>query len=429
MPGHMASRRRVSPDTAPVSTRQTQPQGGNMFGARANRVRDDSIVQTAIDMAWWRAARAAESAGSSPQRHPPLGHPAERGVRGRLAEVGRRFLRVSLYRKILLANAMVVVAVTIAAVALGARLAEGPNGVLFATAIAALGVIGTIVLNAAILALALRPVRLLQETAQRVQQGDLDARCTVSPLADAEMERLVRTFNGMLDNTAIYRRRLREVAARAQSAAEEERKRVARELHDGTAQSLAAIRVRLRLARAMADADLRETQLNEISAEIGEAIEEVRRMAHGLRPPSLDILGLATAIDTYVRSIADAAGIEVELSTAAVAGLLAPDAELALYRVMQEALSNVVRHSGAAGVRIELERTNGSVKLSVEDDGSGFLIAEAIGPQGRGLGLFGMQERMAYVGGTIDIASRPGSGTRVTARVPITSIGEAERYA
>ena len=149
MPRRTATRRRVSPDSTPVSTRQTQPRGGNMLGARANGARDDSIVQTtAIDMAWWRAARAAESADASTQRYPPLGHPADRGVRGRLVEVRRAFLRVSLYRKILLANATVVVLVTIAAVVLGAQLAEGSNGVLFATAIAALGVAGTIVLNA-----------------------------------------------------------------------------------------------------------------------------------------------------------------------------------------------------------------------------------------------------------------------------------------
>jgi two-component system sensor histidine kinase UhpB len=186
--------------------------------------------------------------------------------------------------------------------------------------------------------------------------------------------------------------------------------------------------VRLRLARAVQDADLREQQLDQISAEIGEAIEELRRIARGLRPPSLDMLGLGTAVDSYARSLADAAGLELDLRIGAVAGLLSPEAELALYRVMQESLSNVVRHSGAGTVRISLRRAGAFVELRIEDDGRGFRVDQALAldREGRGLGLFGMQERAGYVGGHVDIESEPGHGTRVIARMPIT---EAARYA
>jgi two-component system sensor histidine kinase UhpB len=184
--------------------------------------------------------------------------------------------------------------------------------------------------------------------------------------------------------------------------------------------------VRLRLARATADAEVRDAQLEQISREIGEAIEEVRRMAKGLRPPALDMLGLAPAVDSYARSLAAAADLEVDLRVDLVDGALSPEAELALYRILQEALSNVVRHSGGSCVRIRLHRAGPLIELTVEDDGRGFDVDAEMSDRSRGLGLFGMQERAAYVGGRVSITSTPGRGTCVEVSVPIA---EASRYA
>jgi signal transduction histidine kinase len=190
----------------------------------------------------------------------------------------------------------------------------------------------------------------LQRTAEQVEAGDLAARVAESELADRDLERLMVTFNTILESGDVYRRRLRDIAARALNATEEERKRIARELHDGTAQTLAALRVRLRVARATEDAEVRSQLLERIGSELGEATEEIRRIAQGLRPPALDMLGLAPAIESFARGIGDTTGLEVVTEIRPVEDLLAPEAELALYRIVQEALvERIASLSGGAG--------------------------------------------------------------------------------
>lgn len=370
-------------------------------------------------MTSWKAARQAGSAAPQQGAAHAAAAGSARGWRARARRVITRLLAVGLFRKIVVANASMIVLVA-GAVAFAAARVSGPASWEVAAGLIVLGVAGTVVVNAVVVSLALRPLRLLHEAAARVQAGDLGARASGSPLADRDLERVVDTFNAMLDHAAMNRARLRDIAARAQSAAEEERKRLARELHDGIAQTLAALRVRLRVARATRDPDAREIQLDQIAADVGEAIEEVRRMARGLRPPSLDMLGLQVAIDSYARPLAEAAGLEIETRLASTTGLLGTDAELALYRILQEALSNVVRHSGASQVIIELRRSGADIELSVTDDGRGFRLADATAQPGGGLGLFGMQERAAYVGGSVQIQSESGRGTQVLVKLPIT---------
>lgn len=334
----------------------------------------------------------------------------------------RALLRFPLFYKILIANAAIVLLVTLACAVVTHATASG-NGADYLGLLAA-GLLVSITSNALILRLALRPLVRLQETADRVQAGDLSARAEASPLADRDLERLVETFNATLDSGAAYRQRLRDIAARALNATEEERKRIARELHDGTAQTLTALRVRLRIARSLQDDAARAALLERLSAEIGEATEEVRRIAQGLRPPALDMLGLAPAIESHARAVAETVGITVETDVSGVDGLLAPEAELALYRIVQEALSNVVRHSDAGRTRITLSSTARAVTATVEDDGRGFEVDAEMASGG--LGLFGMQERGAYVGGTVDIESEPGAGTRIRVTIPVA---ETARYA
>lgn len=328
------------------------------------------------------------------------------------------FLRVPLFWKILLANAVIVTAVVLACDALQ------PVDATFGLVLGA-GLAVSMLANAAILRLALRPLADLATTAARVSGGDVAARVPTSPLADRQLEELRQTFNSMLESGTVYRQRLREVAARALAATEEERKRIARELHDGIAQSLAALRIRLRVARSMQDDGARKELLEQISAEMGEAMEELRRIARGLRPPALDMLGLGPAIESHARNIADATGMALDLRLDDIGHRLTSDAELALYRVVQEALSNVARHSGADTFRVRLAAADNHVFASVEDNGRGFDVGEAMSDRG-GLGLFGMQERASYVGGSVEIESEPGTGARVHVLVPVY---ESARYA
>mgnify|MGYP001038461384 FL=1 len=348
--------------------------------------------------------------------------PAERTATWTPPRFLRAALRVPLFAKILVANSVIVIAAVSAGAALAAEFvrAQPERSTLELVGLVALaGVILSIGVNAVIIRLALSPLGLLERTAEEVRAGRFEARAPISPLADRGLERLTRTFNAMLDGLEISRARLREVAARALRAEEEERKRIARELHDETAQSLSALLIRLSMLRREQDPAAREAGMDELREQLVATLNGVRRYARGLRPPALAELGLTPALKEFVRSLSEATGLDVHLVAERMDGLLTPEAELVIYRVVQEALSNVVRHSHASTARVTLERVADAVQATIEDDGIGFDVDEALRDGGQGLGLFGMRERAAYVGGHVDIESRPGAGTRVRITVPL----------
>ncbi|HEX2080382.1 MAG TPA: sensor histidine kinase [Longimicrobium sp.] len=352
----------------------------------------------------------------------PSPTPAPSSPRRALPRVVQWLLRVPLFYKILLANATLVLVGTVVGSIITAtyvRRHPGASTLDLVGALAALGILVTVLVNAAILRLALHPLDALERTAARVQRGNLDARVPYSALADRELDRLTRTFNGMLDAAAANRERLRELASTALNAAEEERKRIARELHDETAQLLAALLIRIRVVKQASDPQAVDALLEDMRREIGQALEGVRRFARGLRPPALDELGLIPAIESHVRSIREITEIDLTLDAdAAAGGELPPEASLAVYRIVQEAMSNVVRHSGATRAAVRVGREPDRLVVTVEDDGHGFDVG-AVRAAGRGLGLFGMGERAAYLGGRVDVQSAPGTGTRVRAEIPL----------
>jgi two-component system, NarL family, sensor histidine kinase UhpB len=336
-----------------------------------------------------------------------------------------RLLRVPLFYKILVANASIVLGFALIAIYLVVRVQGVGEAMGALLALAAAAALCSVAVNAVLIRLALEPLHLLRSTADRVQEGDLEARVPVSRLADRDMAQVMAATNIMLDRLADYRRRLREVAARALNAAEEERRRISLELHDDASQRLAAILMRLRIARSVVDADVKDVMLEEVRRELAETADGLRRYAQGLRPPALDELGLGPAIESHVRHVAESAVMPVEVRTEGVRRLESPEAELALYRIVQEAITNALRHSRARRIRVAVEQTNGVVVATVADDGLGF-DADAIlrAPTGEhGLGLFGMRERAEYVGGRVEIRSGPGQGTMVRAAVPVHGAG------
>jgi two-component system, NarL family, sensor histidine kinase UhpB len=337
----------------------------------------------------------------------------------------QRLLRVPLFYKVLVANAAIVLSFALLATIIVARIrgAEAAVGVLLGMAVAAALV--SVAVNAAIIKLALEPLRLLKDTADRVQEGDMDARVAASTLADRDVEQVTVATNLMLDRLADYRRRLREVAARALNAAEEERRRISLELHDDASQRLAAILMRLRIARSVVDGDVKDAMLEEVRRELAETADGLRRYAQGLRPPALDELGLGPAIESHVRHVAEAAVVPVEVRTEGVGRLESPEAELALYRIVQEAITNALRHSRAQRIGVTVERADAVVVATVTDNGVGFDVDTFLqAPTGEhGLGLFGMRERAEYVGGHVEIVSQAGKGTTVRAAVPVLGAG------
>lgn len=218
---------------------------------------------------------------------------------------------------------------------------------------------------------------------------------------------LIRTFNGMLDR---LERERATSNARALSAQESERRRIAQELHDEVGQSMTAVLLELKRTADRAPAGLRD-DLHQAQEITRASLDEVRRLARRLRPGVLEDLGLVSALTSLAADFATHAGLEVRRDFDA--GPLPPDphAELVLYRVAQEALTNVARHAEARTAEVSLRLTGGIVTLTVEDDGRGIGVAH------EGAGIRGMRERALFVGASLDITSTS-AGTRVALSVP-----------
>src|SRR5262245_36932899 len=226
--------------------------------------------------------------------------------------------------------------------------------------------------------------------------------------ATEEVARIELAFLRMMRRLESERRRAGSAALRAQ---EEERARVARDLHDEINQSLTALLLRLEAVREAAPPDL-EPELDETKGLANRAMRELLTVARDLRPTALDDLGLAAAIAGQVEMVSRS-GIEAELIEDGSLSDLDGDVQLALYRVAQEALSNAARHSGAKKVTVTLRRSDKGVELEVADDGRGFAFEQSES----GLGIGGMRERALQVGGDLTIESRPEQGTTVRLRI------------
>lgn len=214
------------------------------------------------------------------------------------------------------------------------------------------------------------------------------------------------------------RRALQAFGAGALRAAEQERQRIARELHDDTAQRLAGLMIMLKVAGRTVDPQEREERLDRVREEIGAAADAVRRIARGLRPPVLDEVGLPAALESLVRTLRHAHGLDIDLAMDRPAGRMSADSELAMYRIVQEALSNAIRHSGASRLAVSLQAEDHALRAEVRDEGRGFATERPFSDEGRGLGLVGMRERARHAGGTLEIDSAPGAGTRVRVTLP-----------
>jgi signal transduction histidine kinase len=215
------------------------------------------------------------------------------------------------------------------------------------------------------------------------------------------------------------RRAEQDVFARQLLASQEaERKRIAGELHDGIGQTLVVIRNRAQLGlRDGDDPAGARRHMEEILEATGEGIEEVRKVAYNLRPYQLDRLGLTRAIEALVEQAAASSGLEIASRLDPLDGVFARDDEIAVYRIVQEALSNMLRHAHASRAAVEARVAGGSIEIAVEDDGRGF-DASAIPADRPGMGLSGIAERARILGGRHTVVSSPGRGTRIGVWLP-----------
>ena len=316
--------------------------------------------------------------------------------------------RESLSGQVVAANLLLVVATLFAASA-ASSLDLNIDDERLSFALLAMTVILALLLNILMLQRRFNPLEELIRQIEEIDPADPGSfQAPEQPVE--EVERLAHAFGKLLERIEAERRRAGRLQIRAQ---EEERKRVARDLHDEVNQALTAILLRLEALTQIAPPRLRD-ELAETKGLANQAMEELLQLARQLRPTALDDHGFVPAIEEQLRRFKAQHGVDVRLTTTGSLDDLGSDQQLVLYRVTQEALNNIVRHAKAHNVSVDITRIDGTVALEVADDGAGFTVGE----EDRGLGLEGMAERARMVDGQFDIKSTPGRGTTLRLLVP-----------
>lgn len=273
-----------------------------------------------------------------------------------------------------------------------------------------------------------RPIGELIGVTRAVQQGDFRARATVR--AADEVGELAAAFNEMTaalqQKEAVRQKLLRRVI----EAGEDERKRLARELHDQTGQLLTSLIAGLGALESCAPDEACRNKLVELRALAAQTLEEVHDVSLALRPSALDDAGLVAALQNHCENFARRFNVEVDCQAVGLNGgdRLPAELEVTLYRIVQEAITNAVRHGRATAVHVLLQRKDSAVLAVIEDNGEGFDVAAwrtgALGANR--LGLLGIEERAALLGGTLRIESAPGRGTRLFVEIPVCSQARSE---
>jgi signal transduction histidine kinase len=338
--------------------------------------------------------------------------PVRPPVRDRLQSL---VLRVPLLGKLLGANLLLVVVAIVAHYMMPAMATTVQLAVVLVLSFA---------VTALLVWLALRPVNLLEATADRVSHGDFSARVAESPLADRSIGKLTATMNRLLDRVESDRARIHYLAGRSVRARDIEREFVARELRDSFAQSLAAVSLQLS-AVARENADPNVAQALQRTRELAQELtDEMRSVAETLYPGTLGEFGLVNAIEALARRVSRRSGLQIEIKADVKRETLSAQVASALYRVADEALRNVEQHAQAKHAVVSM-RTNGSIVLEIEDDGRG-VDMRAADPLQAGLGLFSAKAVLALAGGELQISSGPELGTRITARAPIAAAKDSQ---
>jgi signal transduction histidine kinase len=321
-------------------------------------------------------------------------------------------LRVPLVVKVVGAN-LAVVALLIAA--LGTRRSVQAT-VIVATLLA--------VAHLAAVLVALRPIRDLEIAAERVWHGDYGVRVDHSLVADHEVLRVASMFNILLDSLAADRARMQALAAEVIEVSDRERAALARELHESTAQHLAALQLRISVVARQATNPVTAQHLAEIRDSAEALTEEVRKLSLTVHPRVLEDLGLVPALQMLARESSTGTGIVVDVNATTLSTRIPTAAASILYRVAQESVRNAARHGSPRAIRIVVRGDERSATIEVHDDGHGFDPKLAANPP-RGSGLHTLRERLALVDGKLDVKTAPNSGTTLEATIPIPAVSQA----
>lgn len=341
----------------------------------------------------------------------------------------RRFFRtmfqrwhLSLFEKVIIVNSLLLLGGALAGLWVTSHNLESHHYLIDTAFIVGATLLGLLA-NFLLLCASFRPLFTLLATIRAVSGGKTGQRARITP-SDQEISELAQAFNTMMDRLEATRREQTMLIIQAQ---EEERRRIALELHDETGQNMTALLVHTELLNqtlqllpeSLIQAQTRAQLaggLRQLTKLTQDTLENVRVLAQQLRPSVLDDLGMPAAFRWLAEDGRQRLRLEVKLQMDGLANAHFPPAyETALFRIAQESLTNAARHGQAHQVTITLAREMQQIRLTIHDDGCGFDAAK----QPPGLGIFGMNERASLLGGTLAIASRPGQGTTVRADLPL----------
>ncbi len=291
-----------------------------------------------------------------------------------------------------------------------------------------IGTIMSVTINFWIIKSALRPLNELSTLIDRVPKDHSQIDPQFLQPTDPEIYQLASTLDSLVRQLNERNQELQALSEHAINALEEERRRIALTLHDDTGQALSMLIINLeRLENQISGEEIELKEKLVTTRKLAQqSLANLRMIVYGLRPTILDDLGLVPAIRWYARTNLEEAGIMVELHTNGEVEPLSPQLKSTLFRIAQEAINNIVKHSKAKQVEIKLTQCEKNIQLEVQDDGEGFDLTivrqEALRLQH--LGLLGIQERAELAGGEVQLSSVPGSGTHILVKVPFSGTGE-----
>ena len=338
-----------------------------------------------------------------------------------LARYRQFMLRISIFNRVLIGNSLIIIFGAIAGTFFTRQLALlGDIRLIFLFSF--VGIIITLFVNYVIIKSALHPLRELVQALEQVGIEQIKIPEDLKRYEDKDIHRLVTTVEEMLVRLEKRTHQLKAISERAIHVLEEERVRIARSLHDDTAQTISMLIINLeRIEKKIPqdDSDL-SRQVSESHKVATLLLENLRKVIWDLRPSILDDLGLIPAIRWYAQTNLKESGVQVEVGYSNELMRLPPYLETSLFRILQEAVSNILRHANAGKVTINLRLEDGCVVLEVKDNGRGFDVKKTTGEAvtRKQLGLLGMQERVSLVNGTLKVESTPGEGTTLRIYVP-----------
>jgi two-component system sensor histidine kinase UhpB len=334
----------------------------------------------------------------------------------------KTLLGIPVLYKVLIANSLIIFVGATGGTWLATHLNTSPYATTMSlVSFITLGWLVSVALNFVVLQIAFRPLTDLGKVMKRIQAGESTLRAPLTGV-DPQADQLASAFNMVLE---ALDEASRQRASQIINAQEQERQRIARELHDETSQVLTSLLISLAVLEESVETQEARERIADTRALAHSTLRAIRNLSIDLRPSALDDLGLLPALRWYVKEYQKKCAIEVEFQATGLKQRLPAEMETALYRIVQECLTNTAKHANAHRVTIMLREDTERVFGRIVDNGRGFDYEALLKTPGQelGLGLAGMHERAVLLDGTLDIHSVPGQGTTIEVSIPLSSTG------